>query len=225
MVAGMAGAIRVAPERYGCESSQGFCRDGAIMIMTLSAYGVCLRFIGFLRGSARFTGFLPGAARAALGLVAVAAFLGPTTAWRAEAVDGAAPHVLPLRHVLTGPIDAVVIRVQDGDTLLVRARIWVGQDIVVHARIAGIDTPELRGRCAREKRLAVQAKDFVSARVASGMVHLVRIRIGKYAGRVVTGVTTDDGTDLGQALLAAGLARPYHGRRRASWCRVGRSED
>ncbi|MCZ6885551.1 MAG: hypothetical protein O7E53_04195, partial [Alphaproteobacteria bacterium] len=59
----MAAAIGVAPERYGCESSQGFCRDGAIMIMTLSAYGVCLRFIGFRRGSARFTGFLRGSAR------------------------------------------------------------------------------------------------------------------------------------------------------------------
>ena len=204
------------------------------MIIALSAYGRVLRVFGFLRGSPRSAGFLrgfprppgflPGAARAVLGLIVVAAFLGPASAWRAQAVDSAA-QILPQRHVLPGPIDAVVVRAHDGDTLLVRARIWVGQDIVVHARIAGIDTPELRGRCAREKRLAQKAKDFVSARVASGMVRLVRIRIGKYAGRVVTGVTTDDGTDLGQALLAAGLARPYHGRRRASWCRVGRGED
>ncbi len=208
------------------------------MIMAISAYRRVLRLLDFLPGAARAFGFPPGVARAlrclrgsarsagfptgalrkALGLVVVAALLVPAAAWRAQAVDGAASQILPRRHVLPGPIEAEVIRVQDGDTLLVRARIWVGQDIVVHARIAGIDTPELRGRCARERRLAVKARDFVTAQVASRLVRLVRIRYGKYAGRVVTGVETENGTDLGQALLAAGLARPYHGRRRAGWC-------
>ncbi len=50
------------------------------------------------------------------------------------------------------------------------------------------------------------------------MVRLREIRYGKFAGRVLARVETLDGTDLGQGLLAAGLARPYDGRRRASWC-------
>ncbi len=160
----------------------------------------------------------PGRRYRALGLFFSVLLLASAPLWQAHGVEGTKAPPLPQRHVLPGPIEAEVIRVQDGDTLLVRARIWVGQDIVVHARIAGIDTPELRGRCARERRLAQRARDFVVARVGAGLVRLVDIRYGKYAGRVVTGIRTDDGTDLGPALLAAGLARPYHGRRRRGWC-------
>ncbi len=122
------------------------------------------------------------------------------------------------RDVLAGPVEARVIRVGDGDTLVVRARIWVGQEIVIRARIAGIDAPELRARCPRERMLAEKARDFVTAMVGRRPVWLVDIRNGKYAGRVLAGVRTEDGTDLGRALLAQGLARPYEGGRRKRWC-------
>jgi len=122
------------------------------------------------------------------------------------------------RDVLAGPVEARVIRVGDGDTLVVRARIWVGQEIVIRARIAGIDTPELRARCPRERALAERARDFVIAMVGRRPVWLVDIRNGKYAGRVLAGVRTEDGTDIAHALLKAGLARPYHGGRRKRWC-------
>ena len=47
---------------------------------------------------------------------------------------------------------------------------------------------------------------------------LREVRYGKFAGRVIARVETLDGADLGQGLIAAGLARPYDGRRRISWC-------
>jgi endonuclease YncB( thermonuclease family) len=44
------------------------------------------------------------------------------------------------------------------------------------------------------------------------------VRYGKYARRVVARVETAGGLDLGAALLAAGLAQAYDGRRRPTWC-------
>ena len=44
------------------------------------------------------------------------------------------------------------------------------------------------------------------------------IRYGKYAGRVLARVEIAGGEDLGRGLMAAGLARPYAGRARTSWC-------
>ncbi|MFM2129700.1 MAG: hypothetical protein RL477_1246 [Pseudomonadota bacterium] len=122
------------------------------------------------------------------------------------------------REVLPGPVAAQVLKVLDGDTLMVRARIWVGQDIEIRVRIFGIDAPELRGRCEEEKLRARQARDFVRDAVASGRVRLHLIQYDKYAGRVLARVETESGRDLGAALLAAKLARAYDGGTRAGWC-------
>jgi endonuclease YncB( thermonuclease family) len=108
--------------------------------------------------------------------------------------------------------------VRDGDTLEVKARIWLGQVISTKVRLAGVDTPELRGRCHREERMAEAARDFVTRKLSDRRVTLRDIRYGKYAGRVLARVITARGEDLGKALIAAGLARPYRGRRRGSWC-------
>ena len=126
---------------------------------------------------------------------------------------------------LPGPLPAQVVSVLDGDTLEVRVHIWLGQDLSTRVRLAGIDAPELEGKCDRERDLARRARAYLLARLdpvdagaGAAMVRLREVRYGKFAGRVLARVETWDGTDLGQGLLAAGLARPYDGRRRASWC-------
>jgi endonuclease YncB( thermonuclease family) len=121
---------------------------------------------------------------------------------------------------ISGPVAADVIRVIDGDTLAVRARIWIGLDIVVSARIRGIDTPELNGKCDREKALAEAARGHLVSVVAAGKVRLRQIENDKYAGRVLADIVTDDGSDLRDAMLASGLARPYDGGGRDPWCGV-----
>jgi len=126
--------------------------------------------------------------------------------------------LVPARENLPGPVRADVVEVYDGDTLIVRARIWLGQVVNTKVRLSGIDAPELRGRCAREKRMARAARGFVRAKLAGGNVTLRDIRFGKYAGRVLARVITAEGEDLGRALIAAGLARPYRGGRRGRWC-------
>ena len=126
------------------------------------------------------------------------------------------------RERLPGPVPAEVVRVIDGDTIEVRAHIWLGQRVRVRVRLAGVDAPELDGRCPGERELARRARAFVAARVAGRAVVLLGVSYGKYAGRVLATVRAGDGAgagpDLGTALKAAGLARPYAGRRRAGWC-------
>lgn len=126
---------------------------------------------------------------------------------------------------LAGPVPAQVTQVIDGDTLQVRARIWLGHEVATRVRLSGIDTPETSGKCPRARRLAGEATAFVNAKLGlsdggTSQVWLRDIHYGKYAGRIVARVELDGGEDLGQALLAAGLAKPYDGRRRPPWCEL-----
>ncbi len=120
---------------------------------------------------------------------------------------------------LSGPVPARVLGVIDGDTVVVRARVWLGQDIEVRVRLDGIDAPEIKGRCPRERALALQARALVAGKLEGRTITLTDIQYGKFAGRVLARVATEGGEDLSRALLKAGLARPYRGGRRLSWCR------
>jgi endonuclease YncB( thermonuclease family) len=120
--------------------------------------------------------------------------------------------------IIPGPIPAEVVGVVDGDTIVVRARIWLGQDVETRIRLDGVDAPEFKGKCEGERRLAVEARALVAALAAGGRVVLRNIQYGKYAGRVVARVETPDGGDFSDALLKAGLGRHYDGRRRTSGC-------
>jgi micrococcal nuclease len=146
------------------------------------------------------------------------AAIGLGTAILAVALIGAGSPVAA--EIIAGPVAADVIRVIDGDTLALRARIWIGLDVTVSARIRGIDTPELNGQCDREKTMAAAARDRLAGVVAGGKVRLRRIENDKYAGRVLADIVTDDGADLREAMLASGLARPYDGGGRDPWCGV-----
>lgn len=121
-------------------------------------------------------------------------------------------------NTLAGPVPAELVEVIDGDTLRVRARIWLGQEITVLVRLRGVDTPELRGKCEREKQMARAAREFVSRAAASGPLMLSEISGGKYYGRVVATVSNAQGHSLAPLLLDAGLARAYGGARRGGWC-------
>ncbi len=120
--------------------------------------------------------------------------------------------------VLSGPVAADVIDVVDGDTLTVRAQIWLGQQLETRVRLAGVDTPELRARCSQELALAGQATDAVAAMVAGRRVLLRNVHYGTYAGRVVAEVEVD-GRDVATVLIESGLGAAYDGRGdRPDWC-------
>jgi endonuclease YncB( thermonuclease family) len=124
----------------------------------------------------------------------------------------------PAAEVVPGPVPAEVTGVIDGDTIAVRARIWIGQDVETRVRISGIDAPELRGACDSERALAMAARERLIELVAGGGVTLTGISNDKYGGRVLARVLNGDGVDVGDTLVAARLARAYTGGARASWC-------
>lgn len=121
------------------------------------------------------------------------------------------------KEVLVGPVDFELVEVIDGDTFRARVKIWLGQTVTVKVRLKGIDTPEMRGKCAAEKKLAQQAKAFAEKWLKENQTQLVRVHYGTYAGRVLATVQMKDGDSLSAALLAESLAKPYRGRK-AKWC-------
>ena len=99
--------------------------------------------------------------------------------------------------------------VVDGDTFRVN-----GEKV----RIAGIDAPETSpSRCAREAELGEAATGELHRLLNQGAITLVPIdRDRDRYGRLLREVTVD-GQDVGETMIAAGVARHYAGGRR-SWC-------
>ncbi|MEM8634974.1 MAG: thermonuclease family protein [Pseudomonadota bacterium] len=107
---------------------------------------------------------------------------------------------------LPGPIPADVVRVIDGDTVRVRAHIWVNQSVEVSVRLAGVDTPEIYRPACREERVYADAAKTTVESLVGEELFLTNVAHGKYAGRVVAGILTSDGVDLGEYLLNNGHA-------------------
>ncbi len=112
---------------------------------------------------------------------------------------------------------AQVISVYDGDTFKVEAMVWPGFIWKGNIRVEGVDTPEIKGKCNQERKLAIMARDFVREKIGK-TVMLENVKSGKYAGRVVATVLLEDGSNLANTLIDAGLGRPYNGGKRRSWC-------
>lgn len=122
------------------------------------------------------------------------------------------------RDTIAGPVPGKVLAVLDGDTIAVRLHIWIGQHIETNVRLAGIDTPEIKGKCAAERSMAVQARQELETLLASNTVTLSNIRLEKYAGRVLADAVNGEGINLASHLKDKGLARAYGGKKRLGWC-------
>lgn len=104
-----------------------------------------------------------------------------------------------------GPRENCVV---DGDTF------WLGHE---KFRIANIDAPELsEPRCSAEKRLAERATIRLVELLAGQDIAIDRQGLDKY-GRTLALVAAH-GRDVGDVLVAEGLARVWTGRR-LPWCR------
>jgi endonuclease YncB( thermonuclease family) len=86
-------------------------------------------------------------------------------------------------------------------------------------RLVGYDTPETWiPRCAFEKALGEAASDRARELVANaGMVDFVILPGRDKYNRGLASIYIR-GIDLGEMLIGEGLARPYTGGRRGSWC-------
>lgn len=108
----------------------------------------------------------------------------------------------------------VVVRVVDGDTVDLDC---LGEGRF-RARLMGYDTPETHNpRCSAE---AVHGR-AATLRLRTMVANARRIdatlgRWDRYERRLVQ--LSVDGRDVGQRLIAEGLALPYDGGRRPDWC-------
>lgn len=118
---------------------------------------------------------------------------------------------------LYGPYSAEVVRVIDGDSIVLNVAIWPGLTKQISLRLDKVNTPEKRGAPECEKIAAAKATEFTKAWLGNGNVTVSGVHLGKFAGRAL-GRISRGGEDLGEALVAAGLARPYDGGRRETWC-------
>ena len=119
------------------------------------------------------------------------------------------------------PYHYKVTKVTDGDTIRVEVP-WMppelGRDIAI--RIMGIDTPEKGGRasCEAEATLGAEATEFAKSMIAVGdVVEVHLISWDKYGGRIDADVFVD-GDNFAQMQIDRGLAKPYDGGTKESWC-------
>lgn len=125
----------------------------------------------------------------------------------AVAILSPAPQAAP-----TSPESQIIrgVFVIDGDTIEARGQRY---------RIVNIDTPETgeRAQCGAERRLGARATAHARALIqAAARVETEPVGRTDAYGRTIAYVRVD-GRDLGEALIAEGLARPWRGRRQP-WC-------
>ncbi|RYC04773.1 thermonuclease family protein [Ciceribacter ferrooxidans] len=116
-------------------------------------------------------------------------------------------------HLISGPVEAKLIRVVDGDTLLVSAAPWPEHSIETYVRLRGIDAPELHAKCEATRFAAQQARDGLS-KLLTTKISLLAISGDKYYGRVLADIRLEDGRSVADVLLASGLVESYDGGRK-----------
>ena len=117
--------------------------------------------------------------------------------------------------------DAEIVRVNDGDTIVISAPFLpapLKPELAV--RVFGVDTPEKghRAQCPSEAQRGEQASAFTKNAVKSTKKHQVILYSwDKFGGRVLGDIVLD-GVSLRTELIRNGFAREYYGDAKQSWC-------
>jgi endonuclease YncB( thermonuclease family) len=123
---------------------------------------------------------------------------------------------------ISGPVEARIVRVIDGDTLVADAMPWPNVVIRTRVRLPDIQAPERghRAKCEAEAARGESASQYLENIAGPGRrVLLLQIRPGKYPERVVAVVTTADGADVSAILLERGHARTWRsGQPKPEFC-------
>jgi endonuclease YncB( thermonuclease family) len=121
-------------------------------------------------------------------------------------------------------IVAIALTVTDGDTVRVRIPDWAGTPFgTISVRVLGINTPESQkafAKCEKELALGVVAKDYAKQLIhPNDRLGFVYGGADKYGGRVLGSLRLPDGRDFATVMLSQGLAAPYNGKKKGSWCK------
>jgi endonuclease YncB( thermonuclease family) len=127
----------------------------------------------------------------------------------------------PPKEPLGVTYDAKIVRVSDGDTIVISAPYLpapLKPELAV--RIYGVDTPEKghRAQCPSEAAAAERASAWTKNLVASNARHQVILyKWDKFGGRVIGDIVVN-GQSVRRGLIANGHAREYYGDAKVSWC-------
>jgi endonuclease YncB( thermonuclease family) len=117
--------------------------------------------------------------------------------------------------------DAQIIRISDGDTIVISAPFLpapLKPELAV--RIYGVDTPEKghRAQCPQEDQRAQAASAWTTQLIRSAPKHQVILyKWDKFGGRVIGDIVVN-GQSVRRGLIANGHAREYYGEAKTSWC-------
>ena len=105
-----------------------------------------------------------------------------------------------------------VVKVVDGDTIDVVIDLGFDISKKERVRLAGIDTPESRTRDLDEKKLGLEAKEYLSTNLYNAN-HLIisTEKDGKYGRMLGTIHMNDDIVSLNQQMIDKGYAWEYDG--------------
>jgi len=117
--------------------------------------------------------------------------------------------------------DAKILRVSDGDTVVIAAPFLpapLKPELAI--RIYGVDTPEKghRAQCPSEDQRGQAASAFTKNAVATTQKHQVTLYgWDKFGGRVLGDIILN-GVSLRAELIRNGFAREYFGDAKQTWC-------
>lgn len=155
------------------------------------------RTLAFVALAALAGGFIfNGGLREAAGLASLPSLVAGDSIWRTGPAR-------PMPICSTGKrVNCVV----DGDT------IWLDGEKM---RLEGFNTPEMDGVCELERQLAVQARDRLQNLISGRALTVTRNGKDRYDRTLAT--IKVSGRDVGESLIADGLAHRWQGRKE-SWC-------
>jgi micrococcal nuclease len=115
--------------------------------------------------------------------------------------------------------EGIVIKVYDGDTITIAARLpYSGSPLYrFHIRLAGIDSPEMKGKSEEEKSAAKLSQQALESLIINKKVYLENISTEKY-GRILANVyvisVNKQKINVNQWLLDNGYAVRYDGKKK-----------
>ena len=117
--------------------------------------------------------------------------------------------------------DAKIIRVSDGDTVVIAAP-YLPEPLKpeLAVRVYGVDTPEKghRAQCPQEAAAAEKASEYTKTLIKNGRTFQVTLYSwDKFGGRVLGDIIVD-GQSIRAGLIKNGHAREYYGDKKQSWC-------
>lgn len=112
---------------------------------------------------------------------------------------------------------AKVIKVYDGDTITVAAKLPFEESPIYRfsVRLAGVDSPEMKGAHEKERLLAIKSRDALSTLLLGQIIELKNNKKEKY-GRLLADIYYKD-IHVNNWMLTNNYAVKYDGGKKLTW--------